>query len=160
LMYRLTKQFFGVRAGWWAVVAFNLAPVFTVADATWILPDGALIFFELATANVLAHIFFQDTGQQHHDTLWWLAAGAVAGCALLSKYHGVLLCLGPLLFLLTVADQRRWLSTAGPWLAAALALVVFSPVIIWNLQHEWAGLAFQFDRLGSTSARPWVGTMR
>ncbi len=30
-----------------------------------------------------------------------------------------------------------------PWLAALLAIVVFSPVLIWNAQHDWASFRFQ-----------------
>ena len=126
--------------------AFNLTPVFTLAHAT--IPDGPLIFFALATANVLAIILFRDGEQEDRRTLWWLAAGALGGCALLSKYHGIFLFLGTLGFLLTVPAQRRWLWTAGPWLSVAVALAAFAPVIVWNMQHGWAGLAFQLDRVG------------
>ena len=37
---------------------------------------------------------------------------------------------------------RRW----PPYAAAALALLVFSPVIVWNATHDWASFAFQGER--------------
>jgi len=33
-----------------------------------------------------------------------------------------------------------------PYLAALLALALFSPVLVWNAQHEWASFAFQTSR--------------
>jgi 4-amino-4-deoxy-L-arabinose transferase-like glycosyltransferase len=159
LMYRLTAQFFGTRTGLWAAVALNVAPIFTLADATWVLPDGPLIFFQLATANILAHILFSRADRQDR-TLAWVAAGLCGGCALLSKYHAIFLFLGTLVFLLTVADQRRWLTTPGPWVGAVIALIVFSPVLIWNTQHDLDGLIFQLDRLKPEAASPFHGSAR
>ncbi len=146
LMYRLTARLFGVRAGLWAATALNVAPVFTLAHASWLLPDGPLMFFMLATVNVVAAILF-DEPQVRRPLLWWLAAGALGGLAMLSKYTGVFVFVGVLAYMLSVPKARRSLATPGPWLAAAVALVVFSPAIVWNLQHSDVGLSFQTRRL-------------
>jgi dolichol-phosphate mannosyltransferase len=42
--------------------------------------------------------------------------------------------------------SRRWLSRPQPYLAAGAALLIFSPVIFWNYQHEWASFLFQSQR--------------
>jgi dolichol-phosphate mannosyltransferase len=44
------------------------------------------------------------------------------------------------------APSRRWLRRPEPYAAALLAAVVFSPVIVWNAQHEWASFVFQTSR--------------
>ncbi len=150
LMYRLTARLFGARAGLWAATALNVAPVFTLAHASWVLPDGPLMFFMLATANVVAAILFAEP-QVKRPSLWWLAAGLLGGLALLSKYTGVFVFVGVLAYVLTVPSARRQLATPGPWLAVAVALIVFSPVLIWNLQHSDVGMAFQTRRLGNDS---------
>ena len=146
LMYRLTARLFDVRAGLWAAAALNIAPVFTLAHASWMLPDGPLVFFMLATANVVAAILFGEP-QVRRPLNWWLAAGALGGLAMLSKLTGVFVFVGVLAYVLTVPGARRRLATPGPWLAVALALIVFSPAIIWNLQHGDVGLSFQTRRL-------------
>ncbi len=146
LMYRLTARLFGARAGLWAATALNIAPVFTLAHASWVLPDGPLMFFMLATVNVVAAILF-DEPQVKRPLLWWLAAGALGGLAMLSKYTGVFVFVGVLAYVLTVPRARRQLATPGPWLAVAVALIVFSPAIVWNLQHGDVGLSFQTRRL-------------
>ncbi|MBT8355477.1 MAG: glycosyltransferase family 39 protein, partial [Desulfofustis sp.] len=65
------------------------------------------------------------------------------GLGLLSKYTIVLL--GPpfLLFMLVDPKARRWFLKPGPYVALVLALLCFSPVLIWNMQHEWASFLFQ-----------------
>lgn len=148
LMYALAARLFGVRAGLWSALAFNVAPVFTLAHGSWVLPDGPLIFFALAAANLLVRIFFAPR-PPGRPVLWWMAAGLCAGLACLSKLHGVFLFLGTFAFLLTVRSERRWIGTAGPWLGAAAALVVLAPAIVWNVRHDFATVLFQAGRLES-----------
>ncbi len=62
--------------------------------------------------------------------------------------------LGLLLFLLTDRTHRRWLARPEPYLAAAAALAVFSPVLLWNATHGWASFAFQGDRAAGIGFHP------
>jgi 4-amino-4-deoxy-L-arabinose transferase-like glycosyltransferase len=157
LMYRLTARLFGARAGLWAATALNIAPVFTLAHASWVLPDGPLMFFMLATANVVAAIVFAEP-QVRRPLLWWLAAGILGGLAMLSKYTGVFVFVGVLAYVLTVPQARRHLLSPGPWLAVVVALVIFSPVLVWNAQHGDVGMSFQTRRLpGGSDVHPmWL----
>ncbi|WP_084646423.1 glycosyltransferase family 39 protein [Devosia insulae] len=144
LIYALGARLFGAAAGLWSTVIFNLAPVFGLAHGALIFPDGPLLAAALATALVVARlVLVPGTGWRLG---WWALAGLMSGLALLSKYHGVLLVLGMLLFLLTTREGRRWLLTPGPWLAAAIAVACFVPVLVWNAQHDWASFAFQIGR--------------
>lgn len=79
------------------------------------------------------------------NSRWWLAIGACFGLGLLSKFLIVLLL--PALLIYALASRR--LFTLGPYLAALIALVIFSPVLGWNAQHDWVGVAFQGTRLGA-----------
>jgi dolichol-phosphate mannosyltransferase len=49
-------------------------------------------------------------------------------------------------FMLVDARSRRSLLSAWAWGGVLVALLVFSPVIVWNLQHDWASFAFQGSR--------------
>src|SRR6185503_1769094 len=62
----------------------------------------------------------------------------------LSKYTGVFLGLGALLAVLGHAPWRRHLCSVHPYAASLLAFAMFTPVLIWNGQHEWASFRFQF----------------
>ncbi|MCW3473059.1 glycosyltransferase family 39 protein [Limobrevibacterium gyesilva] len=149
LMYRLAATLFTPRAGVWAAVALNLAPVLGLTTASWVLPDGPLVCALLAAALCLVHAL------EGRGTAWWLGAGVAAGLALLSKYSAGLVLGGAFIALLTQPAHRHWLARPQPYLAAALALLVFSPVLVWNAQHGWASFAFQGGRAGGASFRPF-----
>jgi dolichol-phosphate mannosyltransferase len=51
-----------------------------------------------------------------------------------------------LAFMLWDRKSRRWWWRFEPYVASLLAFAVFSPVILWNAQHEWASFAFQTSR--------------
>ena len=82
---------------------------------------------------------------------WWLAAGVAAGFALLSKYTAPFLGAGAVVWLCVSPRERRWLRTPWPYLGAALAVVMFAPVIAWNAAHGWISFAWQFGRVVSRS---------
>lgn len=107
--------------------------------------------------------------QEQHDPGerwgWWAAAGICAGLALLSKYTAILTIGGAFLFLAWDGLSRRgalgadrasrpWLLRPGPYIAGALAVLVFSPVILWNATHDWASFAFQGERASGLRFRP------
>lgn len=151
LIFVLTRRLFGAAAGLWATVLFNVAPVYGVAHGALVLPDGPLLAASLGMAAVLVRIAFDGDGTVQVGR--WALAGLLAGLALLSKYHGVLLLAGAFGFLLTTR-HRRWLATPGPWLAAAIALLMFTPVLVWNWQHDWASFAFQSGRSAGNELKP------
>ncbi len=145
LMFQLTKRLFGERAGVWAVTVLNLSIFFSLVSGNWILPDGPLNFFLLATALALSPLALG------HETIsaWrWLIAGLCLGLAALSKYHAFIFAIGFFLFLVTSPSGRRILSKPQPWLAALMALIVFLPVLYWNEQLNWISFRFQGGRAG------------
>jgi 4-amino-4-deoxy-L-arabinose transferase-like glycosyltransferase len=110
-------------------------------------PDVALIPFATATVWALVRLAESDDGR------WWLAAGAFAGLALLSKFTAGLLLPAVAAFMLVPRWRGRWLRSPYPWLAALIALVLFLPVLIWNMQHDWASFRFQLVR--ATATHEW-----
>ena len=74
---------------------------------------------------------------------------------MLSKYHGIFLPIGAVLYVFLHRPARRWLAQPGPYLAALVAIATFSPVIIWNATHGWASFLFQGGRaVGSATLHP------
>jgi len=71
----------------------------------------------------------------------WAALGVVLGLGLLNKISVLWLGLGLAVGLL-LSPARRQLATPGPWLAAALALALFAPHLVWQVQHGWPTLEF------------------
>src|SRR4051795_8692568 len=101
-----------------------------------VAPDTAMIPFAVAMLWALVRLVESD------DARWWLAAGAFAGLALLSKFTAVMLAPAVLAFLLIPTWRAHWLKSPYPWAAGAIALAMFSPVLIWNAEHDWASFRF------------------
>ncbi|HEY1935989.1 MAG TPA: glycosyltransferase family 39 protein [Acetobacteraceae bacterium] len=148
LMARLGAVIANPRAGFYAALLLNLSPVFGITTGTWVLPDGPLDCALLAAALYLVHALSDGRWR------WWLGTGLAAGLALFSKYSAVLIIAGAFVYLLTSPQHRVWLRRPQPYVAGILALLVFSPVVIWNATHHWASFAFQGDRASGLRFHP------
>lgn len=84
--------------------------------------------------------------------LWWSAAGAAAGAAMVSKYTGVLFPIAVLAAFVAHPALRRRFAEPGPYVAVLVATVVFAPVLVWNWFYEWISFRFQFSH-GFSPAR-------
>jgi 4-amino-4-deoxy-L-arabinose transferase-like glycosyltransferase len=146
LMYRLTARLFGQDAGVWAVLALNLSAFFTLAVGDWVLPDGPLVFCELAAAATLARQFFPLPGETEAAWRLWPLAGFWLGLAALSKYQAAPVAAGFALFVLSIPAGRRGLTHPAPYVGVLVAMAVASPVLLWNAQHDWVSFAFQGAR--------------
>lgn len=153
LMFRIGTILVDARAGLLAALLLNLSPVFGVTTGTWVLPDGPLDCALLGATLALMHAL---PARGRAALGWWLLSGLCAGLALFSKYSAVLWVAGALLYLLTSPAHRHWLARPAPWLAAALAALVFLPVPIWNAMHGWASFAFQGDRAVGWHLHPFA----
>jgi 4-amino-4-deoxy-L-arabinose transferase-like glycosyltransferase len=105
-----------------------------------VAPDVALIPFAVAMVWSLVRL------AESNDQRWWLAAGVFGGLSLLSKFTVVMLLPAVAAFMLVPDWRLRQLRSPYPWLAALIALLLFSPVLIWNYQHDWASFRFQAVR--------------
>jgi hypothetical protein len=93
------------------------------------------IFFWLVAAYILVLIAERST------TARWLLLGLVLGIGLLNKTSALWLGAGVGVSLL-LTGFRAHLKTAGPYLAAATALILFSPYVVWNATHGYPHLEF------------------
>jgi len=144
LLYLTSVRLFSQKAAVLTVAIASLIPIFFIGFGVLTLPDSPLIFFWSAALLIAAEEFFR---RPTYRPSWRLAAiGLVVGLACLSKYHGVALGLGLIGFCFT--SHRHRTAFKSPWMLAALALfcLTISPIIIWNLQHDWVSLRYQSSR--------------
>ncbi|MET0674342.1 MAG: glycosyltransferase family 39 protein [Bradyrhizobium sp.] len=113
-----------------------------------VTPDAPLMvassFLLFALAKVL------QTGQG----AWWIAVGVAAGCALLSKYTALFFGPAILIWLIVVPKLRRWFVSPWLYLGGLVALLLFSPVILWNADHQWVSFIKQMGRARIADFRP------
>lgn len=71
----------------------------------------------------------------------WLGLGVIVGLGLLNKYSMLWLVAGIGIGLLATT-YRRLLLTSGPWVAALVAVTLFSPHIVWQIENGWPSVEF------------------
>lgn len=72
----------------------------------------------------------------------WLACGVLGALCVLTKYSGALLCLSCAAILLCTREGRTALRTPWPWLAAALALLLLAPHLLWLHATDYLPLRY------------------
>jgi dolichol-phosphate mannosyltransferase len=137
--YRLTRNLFGEPSAIVALVLMQVLPFFFLAGML-MTPDAPL------TAAWAAALYFLERALIAGRSRAWLLAGVSIGLGLISKYTIGMLVPAMLLFVILDGQSRRWLSRWEPYAALIIAGAIFSPVIAWNAQHEWASFAFQTSR--------------
>ena len=131
------------RAGIW----FNAMPL-VAAGGFLAVPDSPASLFWTTTLWCVLR------AARANSLAWWAAAGAAAGLATLSKYSALFLAPGMLIWLAWTPGRRAWLRTPGPWLAALVAVALFSLNIVWNADHHWLTFDKQFGRIAASRFAP------
>ncbi|MGK7346627.1 MAG: glycosyltransferase family 39 protein [Candidatus Nitrospinota bacterium M3_3B_026] len=137
IVYTVCSEVFDdERTGLAAAALMNIIPLFSVGGL-FITPDIPLCLFWALS------LYFGYRIVETQRPGWWYALGASFGLAMLSKYNAALFAPAFLLFLVFSPENRHWLFRREPYLAFALSLLVFSPVIFWNHGHDWVSFRFQ-----------------
>ena len=105
-----------------------------------IVPDQPMMLFWLVGLYALVRIAKGGAPQ------WWLLAGVVAGLAAASKFTTFFLMAAVPIWLIVVPQLRHWLRRPWPYLGLGLGVLVFSPVLIWNADHQRISFVWQFGR--------------
>jgi hypothetical protein len=119
-------------------------PVFQLVFGVLNIPDTPLIFFWSISLWLAAHEFFSHEVYQpsYRLTLICLAIGL----ACLGKYHGFILGLGLCGFCCFSSKYRRALTSRWLLFGIPLFLLTISPILYWNMTHDWVSLRFQSAR--------------
>jgi len=135
-VFKLSRNLYGGGVARRALGVFAVLPVFFICGFL-MTPDAPLI------ACWAAALHYLERALLGRHSRAWLGVGAALGLGFLSKYSIGLLGLATLVYVLLDRPSRAWLRQPAPYLGALLALLICSPVILWNAQHDWASFAFQ-----------------
>jgi len=117
-----------------AMVATLVAPVLLSIGSFYSMNVLDLLFWTLAV-RIFIDILDEPT------TTRWVLLGVVLGLGLENKIS-VLWLGGGFVTGLVLTPSRRLLFTRGPWIAGAIAAIVFAPHIMWQVAHGWPTLEF------------------
>lgn len=132
----IAARLYDQRTAFWSALVVLTLPIFAWLGL-FVSTDALLTLFW--SASLWAYLRVLDTNRWRD----WLLLGGICGLGLLSKYT-MAACLGAA-FLHLVAFHRNRLSTAKPWVAAALALAILCPNIFWNIAHDFPTLKHTAD---------------
>ena len=131
--------FSGKRVAANATILLN-ATLMAAVGTLIVTPDSPLLVASSFVLFFLAKVLESGRGT------WWLAVGAAAGLALLSKYTAMFFGPAIVIWLISVPKLRKWFFSPWLYLGGLVALIVFSPVIFWNADHHWVSFIKQLGR--------------
>jgi dolichol-phosphate mannosyltransferase len=135
-LFRLTRNIFGRETAVRALMLFAVLPYFFGVSFV-VLPDAPLVACWSAAMYYLYRMLIRA------DPHAFIGIGVFIGLGLLSKYTIVLLGFAALVFVLVDPPSRKWLRSYRLWLAIVIAILIFTPVLIWNAAREWVSFHFQ-----------------
>ena len=117
-----------------AAVAMAIVPVFLVINSFY-----SMNTFEplIMIACILLFIKIISENQPRY----WLWIGPLAGIGLLNK-HTFAVYLAILLVAMLLTPLRKYYKTKEFWLGGLIALIVFAPNLIWQIQNHLISLEF------------------
>ena len=139
-LYALAQNIYDKSTAMRTVLLLTILPL-GFASGILMTPDAPL------AAAWAATLYYMERALVASKHSAWLGMGIAFGLGLLSKYTLGLLSIAALVFVILDPIARRWMKRPHPYFAIILALILFSPVIIWNSQNDWASFAFQSTRL-------------
>lgn len=141
LVVRLTRRVLTNLESRSVLIVSQLVPAFSLGGIM-LMPDAPLILFMTSSVWLVIAIARRDY------LPWWtgIVLGVLLGAAGLSKYHAAVMAAGLLSWLL----WRRSRRLAREWFfwvcLLVTGLVMVSPVILWNANHDWVSIRFQGSR--------------
>jgi len=76
----------------------------------------------------------------------WVLLGLALGMSLWAKYFMVVLAVPLTLYILFDPEARKALSTPGPYVAAAAALITMAPHLVWLVQNDFLPFSYAEHR--------------
>jgi 4-amino-4-deoxy-L-arabinose transferase-like glycosyltransferase len=153
LAFKTASRWSGPRAGFWTLALLTISPLLAAGGvvATY---DSVQVFFWAAS------LFALTVTVRSGKAPGWYLVGGLVGLGCLCKVTMLLFAPCVLIFLLASPRYRFWLATPHPYLGFALALLLFSPVVVWNANHDWVNLrhaAALTNRSRHAAPGRWLG---
>jgi 4-amino-4-deoxy-L-arabinose transferase-like glycosyltransferase len=149
-VYKLVLEIFADRRiAFWSTLALNSSFIFG-ALFLMLLPDTILIALSFALMSTLI------STTKNPNLKNYLLLGLLLGLCGLSKYTAVILIPAILLFLF-LDKKLSLLLSPKTLLTVFTALAVIYPVVIWNIQNDFASFAYQGSHVaGANTFSPLI----
>ena len=164
IIFRIGKEIKDARTGLYAALLYTASIYAFVITGIFIMPDTPLMLFWLLAAwmsikylkvkvpepvegptnSITVLRYFDKLSTQQPKFL--LLFGLFAGLAMLSKYSGVFLWVGMMLYILVF--NRKQLKNPYLYLSLLISAVCCIPILYWNIQNGFISFSFHGARVG------------
>ncbi|UCE31135.1 MAG: glycosyltransferase family 39 protein [Burkholderiales bacterium] len=120
-------------AAGWAALGFLSMPGISHYARAMTVDAWLLLFWSLALLGLVRAL--RTDGWRD-----WLLTGVAAGLGLMSKYTMGAFGLLAAAWLVAAPERRARLRSPRPWVAALVALAVFAPNVLWNVEYGFPTL--------------------
>lgn len=132
------------RTGLFAVYLFVGSIYCSIISGFSFIPDSPLILFWLLA--LYGMIDFLPANPIDNRSRWKIVLfGMLAGFAMLSKYQGVFLWVGVILYVLLY--NRRWITQISFYVAGIISAIWLTPILIWNFQNNFVSFNYHSGRV-------------
>ena len=128
-----------VRLSWLTVLALNSSFMFNVLGLM-LLPDSLLLLF------VFLLIFITEKINREKKFIDFIYLGILLGFMGLAKYTAILL-VPPLIAYFLLNKRYDIVFSKEMAVAALIALVLITPVVVWNIEHDFSSFCYQGARV-------------
>ena len=140
-LFLIGKILYSTKVGIISAMLYFLSPFFFFSGGLLIVPDAPLNFFILAALYFSLKIIFV---QKENHLIEWLLLGIFLALSFLSKYQSYFFGLFLLIYFLCWKKELFFSKNFA--LAFIIASTGLLPVIIWNIQNDFASFAFHQSR--------------
>jgi 4-amino-4-deoxy-L-arabinose transferase-like glycosyltransferase/membrane-associated phospholipid phosphatase len=157
-IYILGKKLYDRKTGLLSAILIQVIPLFSTFGIIFTIDSPFIFFWIFSLLLFWKAIDIKDSGNRIQEAevrisapptppyrggkamerMYWILLGLSIGFGLLTKYTMAFFYLCIFLFLLS--KERRLLFAKGPYVAIIISLLVFSPVVLWNAEHDWVTL--------------------
>lgn len=153
IIFKIGRRLKDDLTGFYAAILYSTSIYSFIIAGTFILPDSPQLFFWLLGIYfALGAITSNNITKGNKKSL--LLAGLFIGLGMLSKYTTVFIWFGIIVFI--VLHNRKWLKSFSLYGSVLISIILFLPVVWWNIQNDFISLTFQGERVSllESSFRP------
>ncbi len=140
----------GFKAQLLALTCVTLAPIYVCWESTYTYDAFDKLFWTLI---LYVTVLLLKT----ENTKYWLLFGIVAGLGLLTKITILFPCIG-ILSALMMTKERKYFRSRHLWAGAALAILISSPYILWQVREGLPALEYykNYAEMKTWPTAPWA----
>lgn len=148
LLFLCGKKLNNAHTGFLAAVIYTATIYGSIIAGTFILPDSPQMVFWAAGLFLLIDITaYTDITRTKKRSV--VLFGIITGLGMLCKIHTAFLWFGFLLYL--IFYNRKWLAQPVLYYSGIISLLLFYPVIKWNIDNHFVTYLYHSNRINVAS---------